>query len=137
MVSTDTLVEPRVTLALHKLLEERTLGDGHRPEEASVLRDDIGGSANSVIPELGYAATVVAFLLALYGAIAAVIGGRTGRTNWLLTGERAAVGACALITACIALMLYAFLTFDFSVRYVAINTNRGTPFYYRITALWG
>jgi cytochrome c-type biogenesis protein CcmF len=34
-------------------------------------------------------------------------------------------------------MLYAFLTFDFSVRYVAMNTNRGTPFYYRITALWG
>ena len=51
--------------------------------------------------------------------------------------ERAAVGVWVLITACIALMLYAFLTFDFSVRYVAFNTNRGTPFYYRITALWG
>ena len=35
------------------------------------------------------------------------------------------------------LLVYAFLTFDFSVRYVANNTNRGTPFYYRITALWG
>ena len=35
------------------------------------------------------------------------------------------------------LLVYAFLTFDFSVRYVATNTNRGTPFYYRITALWG
>ena len=35
------------------------------------------------------------------------------------------------------LLIYAFLTFDFSVRYVAINTNLGTPFYYRITALWG
>src|SRR5262245_43296810 len=34
-------------------------------------------------------------------------------------------------------MLWAFLTFDFSVRYVAFNTSRGTPFYYRITALWG
>jgi cytochrome c-type biogenesis protein CcmF len=90
-----------------------------------------------VIPELGYAATVVGFVLALYGAIAAVVGARTGRAEWLRTGERAAVGVWVLITACIALMLYAFLTFDFSVRYVAINTNRGTPFYYRITALWG
>jgi cytochrome c-type biogenesis protein CcmF len=35
------------------------------------------------------------------------------------------------------LLVYAFLTFDFSVRYVASNTSRGTPFYYRITALWG
>jgi len=90
-----------------------------------------------VIAELGYAATVVGFVLALYGAIAGVIGVRTGRADWLRTGERAAVGIWILITACIALMLYAFLTFDFSVRYVAMNTNRGTPFYYRITALWG
>ncbi|HYR39703.1 MAG TPA: heme lyase CcmF/NrfE family subunit [Methylomirabilota bacterium] len=90
-----------------------------------------------MIPELGYAATVVGFVLALYGAMAAVIGVRTGRADWLRTGERAAVGIWILITACIALMLYAFLTFDFSVRYVAMNTNRGTPFYYRITALWG
>src|SRR5713101_2346062 len=90
-----------------------------------------------MIPELGYAATVVAFVLALYGAIAAVVGVRTGQANWLRTGERAAVGVWLLITACIAFMLYAFLTFDFSVRYVAVNTNRGTPFYYRITALWG
>ena len=42
-----------------------------------------------------------------------------------------------LVTACLLLLIYAFLTFDFSVRYVAINTNLGTPFYYRITAVWG
>ncbi len=90
-----------------------------------------------MIPELGYAATVAGFVLALSGAVAAVVGGWTGRAEWLRTGERAAIGVWVLITVCIALMLYAFLTFDFSVRYVAINTNRGTPFYYRITALWG
>src|SRR6266704_1463394 len=101
------------------------------------LRHGPGGRANSMIPELGYGATVAALVLALWGTIAAGIGGRTGRTGWLRTAERAAVGAWVLITACIALMLYAFLTFDFSIQYVAINTNRGTPFYYRITALWG
>ena len=90
-----------------------------------------------MIPELGYGATVAALALALWGAVAAAVAARTGRMNLLHTGERAAVGVWVLITACIALMLYAFLTFDFSVRYVAINTNRGTPFYYRITALWG
>src|SRR2546425_9978934 len=37
----------------------------------------------------------------------------------------------------LALLMYAFLTFDFSVRYVATNTNLGTPFYYRITGVWG
>jgi len=90
-----------------------------------------------MIPELGYGATVAALLLTLWGTVAAAASARTGRAALLRSGERAAVGAFALITACIALMIYAFLAFDFSVRYVAINTNLGTPFYYRVTALWG
>ena len=90
-----------------------------------------------MIPELGYGATVAALALAVWGALATAMGARTGRPNLLRSGERAAIGVWVLITACIALMLYAFLTFDFSVRYVAFNTSRGTPFYYRITALWG
>src|SRR6185503_10556387 len=48
-----------------------------------------------------------------------------------------AVGAWALVSAALVLLAYSFLTFDFSIRYVATNTNLGTPFYYRITAVWG
>jgi cytochrome c-type biogenesis protein CcmF len=90
-----------------------------------------------MIPEIGYAATVAALVLALYGAAAAAAGAGTDRPALLASSERAAVGVWVLVTGCMLLMVYAFLTFDFSVRYVANNTNRGTPFYYRITALWG
>jgi cytochrome c-type biogenesis protein CcmF len=90
-----------------------------------------------MIPELGYGATLVALGLAVYGAVAAAVGGRTGRTALVASAQRAAVGVAALVTFCFALLTYAFLTFDFSVRYVANNTNLGTPFYYRITAVWG
>jgi cytochrome c-type biogenesis protein CcmF len=90
-----------------------------------------------VTPELGYAATVAALVLALYGAGAAAWSAVKGRADLRASSERAAVGVWLLITACMLLLVYAFLTFDFSVRYVANNTNRGTPFYYRITALWG
>ena len=72
-----------------------------------------------MIPELGYGATAAALALAVWGAGAAAGAARTGRADLLRSGERAAVGVWVLITACIALMLYAFLTFDFSVRYVA------------------
>src|SRR5262245_59055186 len=89
-----------------------------------------------MIPELGYGATVAALALALWGGFAAAAGARAGRLDLLRSGERAAIGVWILITACIALMLYAFLTFDFSVRYVAFNTNPATPFYYRVTAQW-
>ena len=55
-----------------------------------------------MIAELGYAATVVGFVLALYGAMASVIGVRTGRADWLRTGERAAVGIWIFCHGCCA-----------------------------------
>jgi cytochrome c-type biogenesis protein CcmF len=90
-----------------------------------------------VIPEVGYGAVIVAMLLAAYGAVAAGVSGRTGRTALLESAQHAALGVFGLVTFALALLVYAFLTFDFSVRYVAINTNLSTPFYYRITAVWG
>jgi len=90
-----------------------------------------------VIPELGSAAAIVALALALWGAVAAATGARTGRPALVLSAQHAALGVFVLVTACFALLTYAFLIFDFSVRYVAINTNLGTPFYYRITGVWG
>jgi cytochrome c-type biogenesis protein CcmF len=90
-----------------------------------------------VTAELGYGMTLVALGLALYGGIAAGVGARSGRTALIESAQHAAIGVFVLVTSCFALLTYAFLTFDFSVRYVATNTNLGTPFYYRITAVWG
>jgi cytochrome c-type biogenesis protein CcmF len=90
-----------------------------------------------VIPELGYGAAIVALALALWGAVTAALGARAGRAALLDSAQHAALGVFVLVTACFALLTYAFLTFDFSVRYVATNTNLGTPFYYRITGVWG
>ena len=87
--------------------------------------------------DLGYGMTLVALGLALYGGIAAGVGARSGRTALIESAQHAAIGVFVLVTSCFALLTYAFLTFDFSVRYVATNTNLGTLFYYRITAVWG
>jgi len=81
--------------------------------------------------------TLVALALAVYGGAAAAVGARTGRPALVESAQHAALGVFVLITACFALLTYAFLAFDFSVRYVATNTNLGTPFYYRITGVWG
>src|SRR5438132_14262979 len=80
--------------------------------------------------------TLVALGLALYGGVAAGVGARTGRLALVESAQHAALGVFVLVTSCFALLTYAFLTFDFSVRYVATNTNLGTPFYYRIPAVW-
>jgi len=90
-----------------------------------------------VTTDLGYGMTLVALALAVYGGAAAAVGARTGRPALVESAQHAALGVFVLITACFALLTYAFLAFDFSVRYVATNTNLGTPFYYRITGVWG
>src|SRR5437870_8510279 len=87
--------------------------------------------------DLGYGMTLVALGLALYGGVAAGVGARTGRLALVESAQHAALAVFVLVTSCMGLLIYAFLTFDFSVRYVAGNTNLGTPFYYRITAVWG
>jgi cytochrome c-type biogenesis protein CcmF len=87
--------------------------------------------------DVGFGMTIVALVLAAYGGVAAGIGARTGRAALVESAQHAALGIFTLVTACFALLTYAFLTFDFSIRYVASNTNLGTPFYYRITGVWG
>jgi cytochrome c-type biogenesis protein CcmF len=90
-----------------------------------------------MIPEVGTGILIVALTLAVYGAVVAAVGGRRGRPALVESAQHAALGMFVLLTAALLLLVYAFLTFDFSVRYVANNTNLGTPFYYRITAVWG
>src|SRR5258705_720482 len=87
--------------------------------------------------DVGFGMTVVALVLAVYGGVAAALGARTGRSALVESAQHAALGIFTVFTACFALLTYAFLTFDFSIRYVASNTNLGTPFYYRITGVWG
>jgi cytochrome c-type biogenesis protein CcmF len=87
--------------------------------------------------DVGFGMTIVALVLAVYGGVVAALGARTGRAALVESAQHAALGVFALVTACFALLTYAFLTFDFSIRYVASNTNLGTPFYYRITGVWG
>ncbi|HEX9818581.1 MAG TPA: heme lyase CcmF/NrfE family subunit [Methylomirabilota bacterium] len=90
-----------------------------------------------MIPEVGTGVLLVALTLAVYGALVAAVGGRRGRPALVQSAQHAALGVFVLLTAALLLLIYAFLAFDFSVRYVANNTNLGTPFYYRITAVWG
>jgi cytochrome c-type biogenesis protein CcmF len=90
-----------------------------------------------MIPEIGSGALAVGAIVAGYGALASGVGARTARPSLIESAQYAAVAVFALVTGCFLLLAYAFLTFDFSVQYVARQTNLATPFYYRLTAVWG
>ena len=86
---------------------------------------------------IGYSSVLVALLLALWGIIAPIIGSRTGRERFFASTRAAILGQFLLVTLASSSLIYALVTTDFSIKYVAFNTTRATPIYYRVTGLWG
>ncbi len=85
---------------------------------------------------LGFSASVLSLGLALYGAAAAFWGVRT-RNRSLVTSARAAAYAIfGLMLAANLGMVYALLTHDFSISYVAQVGSRSTPTWVTIVSLW-
>lgn len=86
---------------------------------------------------VGHASIVLALLLALCGMIAPIVGARTGRAHFFAAARAAILGQFFLVTLASASLIYALVVTDFSIKYVAFNTTRATPVYYRVTGLWG
>ena len=88
-----------------------------------------------MIVELGHFATIVAFAMAI-GLAAA---GYASATNaaWRSAAGTLATGQLALLIVGFGALVQAFLASDFSVAYVAENSNTHLPWYYRVSAIWG
>ncbi|MGQ4807092.1 Cytochrome c-type biogenesis protein CcmF [Candidatus Entotheonellaceae bacterium PAL068K] len=87
--------------------------------------------------EIGSFALRFAFWAAIYAVMAAFLGARLGHHPLIRSAERAAYGVFGLVTIALMTMLYALLTHDFSLQYVASVSNRAMPTFYVIAALWG
>ena len=87
-------------------------------------------------PELGHFALVLAFCVSLVQAAApfASGGGAERRLGIARAGARAQF---LLVAVSYAALTHAFITHDFSVSYVASNSNLELPLFYRISAVWG
>src|SRR5918992_172593 len=90
-----------------------------------------------MISQLGSLVLMVGLVVAVYGIVAPILGVRLGRWEWVASAYRAVLWLFGLVTVAAVLLVIAFITYDFSIAYVARNTLRGTPLYYRVTALWG
>jgi cytochrome c-type biogenesis protein CcmF len=87
--------------------------------------------------QLGSLLLLISLAVAVYGIAAAVLGARLGRWEFVASAYRAVLWLFGLVTVAALLLVAALITYDFSIAYVARNTIRGTPLYYRVTALWG
>jgi cytochrome c-type biogenesis protein CcmF len=90
-----------------------------------------------MISQFGSLLLLVSLAVAVYGIGAAALGARLGRWEFVASAYRAVLWLFGLVTVAALLLVAALITYDFSIAYVARNTLRGTPLYYRVTALWG
>ena len=86
---------------------------------------------------IGWFSVLLAFALALVGIIVPVLPARREGARVLAVGVASIVGQLALVTVAGIALVYALVTADFSLKYVATNSSLRTPLYYRVTGLWG
>ena len=90
-----------------------------------------------MISTLGHFVLFLALGMSLYAAGAAVYGARAGREDWLASSRNAILVNLCLVTLAMFLLEYALITSDFSIRYVANTSTRGSLTRYKIAGLWG
>jgi len=90
-----------------------------------------------MIPELGHLGMILALCLALVQGSLPLIGAWRGDRLWMSLAAPAAWGQFAFLLFAFACLTQAFLVDDFSVAYVASNSNSALPWYYKFSAVWG
>jgi cytochrome c-type biogenesis protein CcmF len=90
-----------------------------------------------MIPELGNFACMLALAVTLVQGIVPIAGSFNGNQRWMSLARPAAAAQFLLITVAFACLIYAFVTNDFTVTYVASNSNSSLPVYYRVAGAWG
>ncbi|MFP4280894.1 MAG: cytochrome c biogenesis protein CcsA, partial [Halochromatium sp.] len=90
-----------------------------------------------MIPELGHLALILALLLALAQAGFPLAGSLTGNRPWMAMARPLAYGQLVFVAIAFAALVQAFMASDFSVLYVAQNSNSLLPDVYKVSAVWG
>jgi cytochrome c-type biogenesis protein CcmF len=90
-----------------------------------------------VTSTLGHTSVVLALLAAFCGVVCPIVAARARQERFLAFARYAIFTQFVLVTLAAGALIYGLIALDFSIKYVAFNTTRATPIYYRVTGLWG
>jgi len=90
-----------------------------------------------MIPELGHVALIIALMLALVQSVVPMIGAQTRTSSLISLARPVARAQFTFVLISYIALTYAFLTHDFTVEYVANNSNTQLPVIYLISGVWG
>ncbi len=87
--------------------------------------------------EVGHFAAILALSMAVFQAVAAMLGAARGMASWMHVARRAAQAQFALLLLAFCCLAWSFLVNDFSVLNVASHSYSRLPLPYRFAATWG
>ncbi|GMG87653.1 heme lyase CcmF/NrfE family subunit [Biformimicrobium ophioploci] len=90
-----------------------------------------------MIPEIGQFALILGLLLSLVMAVVPMVGAARSDIAMMRSGHSLAYGVLVLTIIAYACLTIAFVQSDFSVAYVAQNSNSVLPVQYKVAAVWG
>ena len=90
-----------------------------------------------MIPELGQMALIIALAVSVLLGVLPLYGSFHSNSNLMAVAKPAAYAQWLLMSVSFACLVYAFLTDDFSVRYVATTSNSALPDMFKFSAVWG
>jgi cytochrome c-type biogenesis protein CcmF len=90
-----------------------------------------------MIPELGHMALIVALSIAFIQAFIPLYGAQTNKPALMSIARPAALAQALMMILSFLCLVYAFLNNDFSVEYVAHNSNTLLPDMFKVSAVWG
>jgi len=90
-----------------------------------------------MIPELGNFSLVLALSLAVLLSVIPMVGVYKNSELMMTLSRPLCTGVWVFMVISFGCLAYAFLNNDFSVAYVASNSNSLLPVYYKFTAVWG
>ena len=91
-----------------------------------------------MIPEIGQFALVLALCMSLLqGVLPLAAGGSPAGEGWRALASPACRAQTLFLAIAYGCLTWSFIDYDFSVTYVAQNSNTQLPLFYRISAVWG
>ena len=90
-----------------------------------------------MISELGHFALILAFVVACVQAVVPMVGASRRWPGWMAVAEPAATLQFLLTAFAFGALMWAFVTSDFSVRLVVLNSHSAKPMLYKISGTWG
>ncbi len=91
----------------------------------------------AMITELGHFALILAFLIAIVQTVVPMIGAQKRWPGWMAVAEPAAQAQFLFTAFSFGALTWAFMTSDFSLKLVTLNSHSAKPMLYKISGTWG